>query len=89
MAGIRSLCETIHLLLLNHRSLTDHIYGSSIQGTVLLNANVAFLDIGYVGDSAKAGIAQFLSYVSIVASAGSIVLGLRMCFSLRLLQISS
>ncbi|KAK0192797.1 hypothetical protein F5146DRAFT_1041518 [Armillaria mellea] len=50
-----------------------------INSTVLLNANVAFLAIQSVDDSSdKAGrsSAQISSYISIIASIGSIILGL-------------
>lgn len=47
-----------------------------LQGTVLLNANVAFLEIPYVGETPIAGASQLISYLSIVASVGTIVIGL-------------
>ncbi|KAK0452421.1 hypothetical protein EV421DRAFT_1731069 [Armillaria borealis] len=52
-----------------------------LNSTVLLNVNVAFLAIQSVDDSsAKDGrsLAQILSYISIIASIGSIILGLLM-----------
>lgn len=47
------------------------------QATVLLNANVAFLAIPSVdsGDSSRTW-AQIVSFISIVASTGSIIIGL-------------
>ncbi len=52
-----------------------------IQATVLLNANVAFLAIQSVDDASADGgrsSAQIASYVSMIASIGSIILGTRM-----------
>lgn len=60
--------------------LTHPWFNLFIKGTVLLNANVAFLEIPYVGETAQAGVSQILSYLSIIASVGTIVLGLRKPF---------
>ncbi|PBK80241.1 hypothetical protein ARMGADRAFT_1021025 [Armillaria gallica] len=61
--------------------LKDEWQDLILNSTVLLNANVAFLAIQSVDDSsAKDGrsLAQILSYISIITSIGSIILGLLM-----------
>lgn len=65
---VRNSHSTIGFTLIGHYAL--------LQGTVLLNANVAFLGVPYVGQSAQADAAQLSSYLSIVASVGTIVVGL-------------
>lgn len=53
------------------------------QSTVILNANVAFLAIPYVGLTAQAEFPQILSYISTIASVGSITIGLFLVRQLR------
>ena len=76
VAGIRPLralnpsSRTLHGILAN-------AYRSHPQSTVLLNANVAFLAIPSVDNgNGNVTAAQISSYLSIVTSVGSILLGL-------------
>lgn len=50
---------------------------------MILNANVAFLAIQYVGTDSRAGFPQILSYISTIASVGSIVVGLLLLRQIR------
>lgn len=62
-------------------------YGASYlyfhKSTVILNANVAFLAIPYVGLTAEAEFPQILSYISTIASVGSITIGLFLVRQIR------
>lgn len=57
----------------------DNPSSQSIQATVLLNANVAFLAIQSVDEASSSpsrSAAQITSYLSVITSIGSIILGL-------------
>ncbi|EIW77889.1 hypothetical protein CONPUDRAFT_157068 [Coniophora puteana RWD-64-598 SS2] len=62
--------------------LNDELKGYTLYSTVVLNANIVFLALIYVSPPATDSnmhpqtVAQILSYVSTVASMGSVVLGL-------------
>lgn len=46
------------------------------QSTVVLNANIAFLAIPYVGTTTYADVSQTLSYLSVLTSIGAAIFGL-------------
>lgn len=72
MAGIHCLCE---LPMQNAPVYIGTL--TVLQATVLLNANVAFLAISTVTPEPDAiNAAQITSYVSVIASVGSILTGL-------------
>ncbi len=71
MARIHSICALPVVI-------PDVLIPSRRQSTVLLNANVAFLAIPSVdpGSNNNRTAAQIVSYISIVTSTGSIIIGL-------------
>ncbi|KAF9237090.1 hypothetical protein BU15DRAFT_76323 [Melanogaster broomeanus] len=58
------------------KKLNSQLQDTNLLATVLLNANVGFLAIQSVDDSGGISIKQLASYMSLVASLSSIILGL-------------
>lgn len=73
MDGIHPLVHPFYMLVRPY--VNTHFYYS---GTVILNANVAFLSIQNVNNPSdkSRSPAQLASYLSVVTSAGAIILGL-------------